>query len=427
MSTQTIINHTCRFSKHYYRTILRFSTIFFLLAGIVYSFIRGDVLIFPDERQYFAIATNLAKGHGFSLNGNDPTALFPALYPTLMAFFIKFGATIPILRSINFFFLSCVPYVIKSILRHEDSEPGTGLSTILMILYGVLFYTAGTLYPQTLFTLVLLLLVRCALDAATNIGYAIAFGVLCTILMLVHSSGAFIPPVVGIWIILTAKEKKNAFINVCVSAMVAIICLSPWVIRNYSVFHKFIPLTTHGGDTLYIGNNPHTSLSEWYNYTNNDFYKKVGRLPEAEQNQYYVEKTLEFWTEQPAAAIKLYVRKLIEYFNFYNHLFVSKEFGFTKKLIMFITYYPLLACLILRLISIKKIPLSSTEKLLLAIYLCSAFFYAIFIPRIRFRLPYDVILITHIGIMFCLVTGCNSQPKTHTGNIHQHARAPDLS
>ena len=423
MDSETIISRTRELSERHSRTILYFSTFFFLIAGMAYSFLRGNVLNFPDERQYFAIATNMATGHGFSLNGTDPTALFPVLYPALMAIFIKAGATIPVLRFINFIFLSCTPYVIRSILRHEDSEPGTGVSVILLIFYCVLFYTAGTLYPQTLYTLILLLLVRCAIDAGSDIRYAIAFGVLCTVLMLVHSSGAFIPPLVGIWIILSAANKKTALVNVCIGAAVAIICLSPWVVRNYAVFHRFIPLTTHGGDTLYIGNNPHTSLSTWYNYINDDFYQKVGRLPEEEQNHYYFEKTLEFWTGHSIAAAKLYARKLVEYFNFYNNLFVSKEFGFTKKMIMFITYYPLLSCLIIRLFYIRKIPLSSTETLFVLIYLCSALFYAIFIPRIRFRLPYDVILITHIGIMFCLMAGCRPHTSTLLDSYGKHRRA----
>jgi len=70
---------------------------------------------------------------------------------------------------------------------------------------------------------------------------------------------------------------------------------------------------------------------------------------------------------------------------------------------MFVTYYPLLICLLVRLLLAWRIPLSKTETLLFAIYLVSAFFHALFLPRIRFRLPYDAVLIAHIGIMYSLV------------------------
>ncbi|MCF6188732.1 MAG: hypothetical protein L3J49_14810, partial [Desulfobulbaceae bacterium] len=102
-------------------------------------------------------------------------------------------------------------------------------------------------------------------------------------------------------------------------------------------------------------------------------------------------------------AIKLYLTKLVDYFNFYDHLYVEQEFSLLRRVIMFVTYYPLLLCLILRLIFSRRVPLSKTEKLLVAIYITSALFYAVFLPRIRFRLPFDAVLIAHVGIMYSLL------------------------
>ncbi len=391
---------TCR-----QRQIVHLCAALIVIGGTVYSVIKGCGLNFPDERQYFAIAMNIASGHGFSLNGTSPTALFPPGWPFLLAVLIKIGASCTIIHITNFIFLACSIYVISSILKHEDASIGTAISALLIPAYCVLFYTAGTLYPQTFFTLILLLLVRSALDAANSLPWALLFGLLCGALILVHSTGVFIPPVAGLWIIfspVSSKERKKALLHVTIAAIVATIAVSAWTYRNYTVFHQFIPLTTHGGDTLYIGNNPHTSLSAWYNYVDDEFYKKVSRLPETQQNRHYVQKTLEFWTDHTGDAIRLYLVKLADYFNFYNNLFAAK-FDMLKRVIMFVTYYPLLACFIIRLTVVKRMPLLPAEKLFTAIYLTSALFHAIFVPRIRFRLPYDVILITHIGLMFSIL------------------------
>ncbi len=400
-----IIRAAIQLIQRHNQNIFRFTVFLFLIAGFAYSYFRGSNLNFPDERQYYAIAAHIASGAGFSLDSANPTALFPPIYPLFMAICIKAGASIPMLRFANFIFLTGSLLAIRSILRHENANAGIGVSAMLMTAYGVLFYTAGTLYPQTLYTFVLLLLVRCALNRNADITCTVFFGVLCAVLMLVHSTGVFIPPVAGLWIIFSSPDRKKAFIKVCASALVAVACMSLWGIRNYLEFHRFIPLTTHGGDTLYIGNNPHTSLSAWYDYINDEFYQEARSLPETEQSPYYLKKTLEFWTTQPGTALSLYFRKLAEYFNYYNHLFVNTEFSTFKKIIMFITYYPLLICLVIRLLFMKKIPLSSAEKLLVTIYIASALFHALFLPRIRFRLPYDVLLITHIGIMFSIMTG----------------------
>ncbi len=392
------------------RKIVHGSAIFVMVAGIVYSFIKGTCLNFPDERQYFSIALNIASGRGFSLDGMSPTALFPPGWPFVLAFLIKLGASCTVLHMVNFLFLAASIYVMRSILAHEKALAGAAVSSILAICYCVLFYTAGTLYPQTLFTLLVLLLIRAALDAAGSLKYALFFGLMCGLVILVHSTGVFIPPVVGLWIIFSCRDRKAAFKRVAVAAMVASACVLTWTTRNYVVFHRFIPLTTHGGDTLYIGNNPHTSLRAWYNYVDDEFYQRVSRLPEAEQNRYYVAKTLEFWTKKPWDALKLYLVKLADYFNFYNNLFATK-FDALKRIVMFVTYYPLLACLILRLFHARRIPLSPVERLFVIIYFASALFHALFVPRIRFRLPYDVILITHIGIMFSVLIKRQNLPE----------------
>ena len=140
-------------------------------------------------------------------------------------------------------------------------------------------------------------------------------------------------------------------------------------------------------------------LAEWLDKIN----PEASKLPEEEKGRYFKEQVVKFWSEQPVAAVKLYLEKLVYYFNFRNKYHTSSEASKTKEVILFVTYYPLLLCLGIRLFFTRKIPLSRIESLLVAIYIGSALFYAIFIPRIRFRLPFDVVLITHIGIMFSLV------------------------
>jgi len=257
------------------------------------------------------------------------------------------------------------------------------------------------LYPQTLYTLVLLCIVRLVIVRPFGYRQAILLGLFSALIIVIHPTGVFIPPLVVLWLLFPANRhilRKGAL-----SALIAVLLISIWSYRNYIVFDRFIPLTSHGGDALYIGNNPEYSISAWYNYIHTDWYKEASKLPEIEQNRYYLRKTFEFWSEQPVAAFKLYLLKLADYFNFRNNLYLKNEFGHLRSAVMFVTYYPLLLCLLLRLFLSRRVPLSRTEKLLVAIYIISALFHAVFLSRIRFRLPYDVVLIAHIGIMAKLV------------------------
>ncbi len=402
MYFSTIIKQLIGCSERYGNRIYLLVILLFLTGGLVYSLYLGNTLRFPDERLYLSIAKNIALGNGYSFDGLKPTAFLPPIYPLVLAVFFKAGLSIPAIRYLNFIYLALCLVVIRSILRHEKAENGTMIASVLLLAYGVLFYTAGTFYPQTLFTLCLLLIVRVAVSRFGFIS-ALCFGALSALIILIHGTGVFVPPVVALWLFFNAGRKIDVIKKLSVSLLVALLCISLWTFRNYTAFHRFIPLTTHGGDTLYIGNNPHTTLSAWYNYVNDDCYKEASRLPEPDQNSYYIRRTIEFWTGHPLQAIKLYLEKLIEYFNFRNNLCVTKEFNTWRSILMFITYYPLLMCLVIRLLYIKKYPMASLEWMLLSLYIVSALFHALFLPRIRFRLPYDVLLIAFIGYMFALV------------------------
>ncbi len=382
-------------------TIIHCIALFFLTAGLGYSYYLGDELRFPDEKQYFEIAQNIAAGNGYSIDGNEPTAIFPPVYPHFLAFFKKMGAPIFVLRYLNFILLALSVYVIRSIIQQEKGKPGAALSAVLLAGYGVLFYTAGTLYTQTIYTLTLLGIIRLVISRDFNYPKTVLLGLFSALIIMIHPTGVFIPPLVVIW--LFYPRNYHIIGKGVLAALVAVACISIWSYRNYTVFDRFIPITSHGGDTLYIGNNPHTSLTSWYNYIYEDYYIEANKLSEPEQNGYYIRKTIEFWTQHTGDAIQLYFMKLLDYFNYRNNLCISSEFSAVREVIMFVTYYPLLTCLVLRLLFAGKIPLSRTESLLVSIYLISALFHSFFLPRIRFRLPYDAVLISHIGIMLALV------------------------
>jgi hypothetical protein len=85
---------------------------------------------------------------------------------------------------------------------------------------------------------------------------------------LMFGFGSLVRPVVMISCGLLTVQVLAGFLRrgvrmvLIVPAVVAVLVLVPWVIRNAVAFHRFIPATTHGGYTLALGNNP-------------DFYRDV--------------------------------------------------------------------------------------------------------------------------------------------------------
>ena len=41
-----------------------------------------------------------------------------------------------------------------------------------------------------------------------------------------------------------------------VLVLVSYLTIAPWTVRNYLVFHRFVPVASHGGQTLWGGTGP---------------------------------------------------------------------------------------------------------------------------------------------------------------------------
>lgn len=157
MGFKKIVTSVIAFTENRSGIIVHSAALFFLIAGFLYSLHLGDSFRFPDEREYYTLAKHLVEGNGYTLDGENPTALRPPGYPVFLSFFVIFGASPVFLRYLNFIALSLCLYIVRAILRRENAEAGAAFSAFLLVGYGVLFYTAGTLYPRTICALVLML------------------------------------------------------------------------------------------------------------------------------------------------------------------------------------------------------------------------------------------------------------------------------
>jgi len=110
---------------------------------------------------------------------------------------------------------------------------------------------------------------------------------------------------------------------------------------------------------------------------------------------------LKFIRENPGRAFTLYVQKFLFWFHFRNTISSDKVVPggagagtvWLRDLLMLVTYGPLLGVLLFRLALFRKYPLSSLETLFVALYLGGGMAYAIYATRIRYRLPFDWLLI----------------------------------
>src|SRR3954447_21667341 len=65
------------------------------LGGAAYALHLGNTLPYPDERDFFALATNLAHSGRFTIDGRTPTAYRAPGYPLVLAMFVMAGGSLP--------------------------------------------------------------------------------------------------------------------------------------------------------------------------------------------------------------------------------------------------------------------------------------------------------------------------------------------
>lgn len=217
------------------------------------------------------VARSIANGDGFSSPfepGNLPTAWVAPAYPYILAFVFKvFGiysqvsAFIILLLNSLFSSLTCVfiYYIAKIIIN-----PKVGLlSSIIFAVYPpAIWHSINTIWNTTLSTLLIAILILLVINTVKKHNYFWSF--LCGFLMAIT---ALTTPVIVafypfyfFWLY-SKRNVSNAkiFINIAVIAISFLITMSPWLIRNYVVFDKFIFVKSTLGFELRLGNNPNAT------------------------------------------------------------------------------------------------------------------------------------------------------------------------
>ena len=220
------------------------------------------------------IARSLASGHGFGSPFADTglSALLPPVYSYLLAGIFKiFGnetrTSVLAALSLNSLFsaLTCVPVFLlaKQAFGHRVAKwAGWGWA---FSPYGV-YYGADWAWSTCLVTLELscLFLFAWRLENSSRKRDWILFGALCGVSALTEPVVLAVLPLLGIYTLYRryrlGRPWKSQMIAV---ALAGTVVLSPWLVRNYLLFHKFIPVRSGFGLELYIGNNGYSQ--HWVN------------------------------------------------------------------------------------------------------------------------------------------------------------------
>jgi len=212
------------------------------------------------------IAASLASGHGFSSPfgpPTGPTAWEPPLYPYLIAgVFSVFGiyskASAFVLLVLNSVFsaLTCIPIFL--IGRRIFSEKVAMWSAwAWALLPNVIFWCTRAVWETSLSALLLATIFWLALTLEDREGWLswFEFGLLWGIVALNSTSLLSFLPAAGLWAWYRRSQRgKRSLGGVILASAVFFACITPWLVRNYQSFGKFIFIRDNFGAELRLGN-----------------------------------------------------------------------------------------------------------------------------------------------------------------------------
>ena len=283
------------------------------------------------------LARSIAQGQGFSSPTDLPTgpsAWAPPLYPYILAGAFKlFGVysalSAWVILTFNSIFaaLTCL-----TLYRIAERMYGIGVARATAWTWAVFPYAIywpvrvvwETSLTAFLLSLALLLTLRMA-DDPPRPRMWILFGLLWGVIALNNTAVVSMFPFCLLWLLYQLPRKPQQFFGAALCVLTAALAVSPWLVRNYEVFGKFILVRDNLPLEMYEANNDQ-SAGLW---TRNEHpgnnpeamrrFQEIGELGfMAEKQQevrqfvrehpgrflwFTVERAVYFWIAPPQAAI----------------------------------------------------------------------------------------------------------------------------
>jgi hypothetical protein len=233
---------------------------------------RATLERFTFSSETARVARAIASGEGFSSPlpvRTGPTALIPPVYVYLLSgIFGIFGVytfwSAVALLAVNSVFsaLTCVPIFF---LTRKWLDPGVAVAAGWMWVFypNAMYIPVKWVWESTLATLLLsgAVWLGLVIEETPSLRAWLAWGALWGLVTLTSPSLLLVLPLLGGWLCYRLARRGVRWVGpACASMLVLLFCITPWLVRNYRVFGRFIPLRSGFGLELRVGNSPETDV-----------------------------------------------------------------------------------------------------------------------------------------------------------------------
>ncbi|MBI5711341.1 MAG: glycosyltransferase family 39 protein [Candidatus Eisenbacteria bacterium] len=282
-----------------------------LAARLALVLVTPREILWPDGSEFEAVARSLLGHQGYGLQ-----TLRPPGYPTFIALvYALLGPGLIGLRIVE----ACVGTAAVGVIGLVGASlfgPLAGfVAMAIAAVHPVLAFLPSTQFSENLLVFAVVLALWAAFGAWRRGGlarWALA-GALFGVCTLIRPNVVLMLPGLGLGFALALRQQRRAWLApAAVCALALALTVTPWVVRNHHVHHRWYFVATGGGRQFWFGNNPAASgATASLMLPDSAMQAEIGRLPDdAARERFLYRRGLSFVREHPGRAFQLYLVKL---------------------------------------------------------------------------------------------------------------------
>jgi 4-amino-4-deoxy-L-arabinose transferase-like glycosyltransferase len=263
--------------------------------------------------------------------------------------------------------------------------------------YPYFIFGVGALYPLTAFSFLLIASVYFLLigKESFNTWFVILSGMFMGLAVLMRTSAAVLAVMVMFWLLLMLWRNPIKFLKFAfIYGFTMMLVVSPWLIRNDTTFGKPV-LSTNGGRNLWLGNNPKSTIKSGSDIAMPaDLEARIDAASELEADAIYTARALAFIKSNPPHYVKLALHKALALWRF-DPSPTTDGYPRYKSLYRVISIVSVAPVFLLAVLGFYYA--DREQKKIMILFLLFAFVFsllhAVYITKVRFRLPLDYFFI----------------------------------
>ncbi len=278
----------------------------YVLFGCLNQPLTGDAV------EYNLAAVNFLQGQG--LQANNIWSFQPPLNSLFIAgSYALFGESpdhVRILQALLSSFSCLLIFILAYRLAGLKAATWAGG---LACLYPGLFTYSGALLSETLFVFLFLLAIIFvhASRQSSRQSDQLWAGLFLGLATLTRGVSLVFLPLVFAWWLIEDRDLKKSLRSAALIALVFVVTLAPWTIRNYLRYQHLVLVDSHGGKVLVDSNNP-LAQGQWTPEWIQEQHPEIARLDEVSANKAYIKLALDYLARAgPVRLIKLTTLKIL--------------------------------------------------------------------------------------------------------------------